>query len=114
MKNPVFLLIIMSLFSVSVQAAQQRVDTGPGLDKVFDQLQLNAGQASQLTRLIGKHRQQMESLRVDKKQLREQMHQIREQHRAELLTVLSYQQLYEFEKFMHENRPRNKREKKSQ
>lgn len=39
------------------------------------------------------------------------IHQLREQHREELLTVLSYEQVYAFEKKMQEMRQQHRQRK---
>lgn len=111
MKNRLTCFVIALFLSLSVQAAQRPEHQGPDLDSLSAQLQLDSTQVSQLSELMNKHRAQMQGMRADKRQQREKMHEIREQHREELLVVLSYEQLYQFEQYMREHRPRRKQDK---
>ena len=112
MKNRLACFAIALFLSLSVQAASQRSDQkGPDLDSLAAQLQLDNTQVSQLSELMSKHREQMKAMRDDKQQQREKMHEIREQHREQLLIVLNYEQLYKFEQYMREHRPRRKQDK---
>lgn len=107
MKSSITTIFIALFLSLSAQAAQRADHQGPDLDSLVTELQLDSTQASQLEELMGKHHQQMQAMRKDKQQSREEMHGIREQHREELLIVLSHEQLYQFEQYMREHRPRH-------
>jgi Skp family chaperone for outer membrane proteins len=111
MKNRLACFVIALFLSLSVQAAQRSDQKGPDLDSLAAQLQLDSTQTSQLSELMTKHREQMKAMRDDKQQEREKMHEIRDQHREELLIVLNYEQLYKFEQYMREHRPRRKQDK---
>lgn len=111
MKNLASYLIVALSLSWSVQAAQPGDGSGPDLALLTDQLQLDSVQASQLTSLVARHRQAMQSMRGDKKQLREKMQQVREQHREDLLTVLNYEQLYQFDQYMRQFHHRHRKHK---
>ncbi len=108
MKNIACFPILVFLVSLSVQAGQQGESRVPDLNNLADQLQLDATQTSQLTDLVKQHRKQMQSLRDDTQQSREQMHELRDRHREELLTVLSYEQLYHFDQYMRQFHRRHK------
>lgn len=111
MKNRLTCFAIALFLSLSVQAAQRSDQKGPDLDSLAAQLQLDSTQTSQLSELMNKHREQMKAMRAEKQKQREKMHAIRDQHREELLIVLSYEQLYKFEQYMREHRPRSKQDK---
>lgn len=95
---------------------QQRPDQdqqrpkGPDMKALAQQLGLNEDQTARLKTILEKHRQEMQAMRQAGGQRGEdamqQRHAQRDKHREELLTVLSYEQLYKFEKFMEQNRPR--------
>ena len=88
---------------------QQR-PRGPDMRALAEQLGLNKDQATKLKTILEKQRQEMQSMRQAGMQRGEaamqQRHAQRDKLREELLTVLSYEQLYKFEKFMEQNRPR--------
>jgi Skp family chaperone for outer membrane proteins len=113
MKNRIAIIAIALFLSFSAQAAQQTDHQRPDLDSLADQLQLDSTQASQLTEMVKTHHEQMQAMRGERQQMHEEMHEIREQHRQELLTVLSYEQLYQFEAYMHQFRPKRQRNKDS-
>jgi len=97
---------------------QQRPDQdqqrprGPDMKALAQQLGLNDDQTAKLKTILEKHRQEMQAMRQAGMQRGEeamqQRHAQRDKHREELLTVLSYEQLYKFEKFMEQNRPRGR------
>ena len=64
-------------------------------------MQLNPEQATRLNELVQQHHAQMKNMHQQRKQEQSQqrgdMHELRVQHREDLLSVLSYEQLYEFE-----------------
>ena len=111
MKNLSRYLLVAAFLSLSVQAAQSGDGSGPDLDLIADQLQLDSEQTSQLTNIVDKHQQTMRSMQGEKKLLRQQMHQMREQHRDELLTVLNYEQLYQFDQYMRQFHRQHGKEK---
>lgn len=105
------LMIVISQSSFAIQDEhQKRLD----IDSLASQLQLGEGQSQQLKTLMAEHRQQMKTLRQQNQQSREQMRNLRDQHRESLLTVLSYEQLYKFEKFIRQTHPRSHWQKKQE
>ena len=88
---------------------QQR-PKGPDMKALAEQLGLSDDQAARLKTIMEKQRQTMHAMHQAGQQQGEaamqQRHAQRDKFREELLTVLSYEQLYKFEKFMEQNRPR--------
>ena len=107
MKISAIVLTTILLASQSVNAAQNEQQNRPDIDYLVTQLDLTADKTTQLKAIMSQHRQQMESMREQKQEDREQRHKIRTQHREELLTVLSYEQLYKFDQYMHQFRPKH-------
>lgn len=87
---------------------------GPDMKALAQQLGLNEDQTARLKTIMEKHRQEMQVMHQTMREggmqrgeaAMQQRHAQRDKHRQELLTVLSYEQLYKFEKFMEQNRPR--------
>jgi hypothetical protein len=96
--------VIMCL-SMSLQAKQPEA---PDLAPIVEQLQLNPEQATRLNDLVQQYHAQMKNMHQQRKQERKQQHgdmyELRQQHREDLLSVLSYEQLYQFESYMHQQR----------
>ena len=107
MKISAIVLTTMLFASLSATAAQDNQQNRPDIDYLVSQLELTADKTTQLKAIMSQHRQQMESMRDQKQEAREQRHTIRTQHREELLTVLSYEQLYKFDQYMHQFRPKH-------
>ena len=105
------LIAILLVVSQPLVAAQDDAKHRPDIDYLVSQLNLDANKTTQLKAIMSEHRQQMQSMRDQKQEAREEMHKMRTQHREQLLTVLSYEQLYQFDEYMHQFRPR--RSKKS-
>ncbi|MBE9515787.1 MAG: hypothetical protein IME93_02295 [Proteobacteria bacterium] len=93
---------------------------GPDMQALAKELGLDESQTKKLQQIMQQHRKKMMSkrqqLRQDRQQQnqdrssrREQRRAMRKEHRKELLTVLSYEQLYKFEEYMEEHRPRRQR-----
>jgi uncharacterized protein (DUF3084 family) len=106
MKASTLLLSILLIASKSLMAALYNKQTRPDIDYLVSQLELDSHKSDRLKAIMAEHRQQMESMRDQKQQAREERHEMRTQHREELLTVLSYEQLYKFEEYMHQFRPK--------
>ena len=106
MKASTLLITILLIASQSSIAAQDNKQKRPDIDYLVSQLELDANKSTRLKAIMDGHRQQMESMRDQKQQAREEMHKMRTQHREELLTVLSYEQLYKFDEYMHQFRPK--------
>ena len=104
MKSKAIVLLVALTASTALFAEQHSDKKGPDFDALANQLQLDENSGEQLKGIMQKHRQQMETARQQKQKNRE----MREQHRQELLTVLNYEQLYQFEQYMREFRPRHK------
>ncbi len=89
---------------------QQR-PRGPDMKALAEQLGLNKDQVAKLKTILEKQRQEMQSMHQAGMQRggagMQQRHAQRDKFREELLTVLSYEQLYKFERFMEQNRPRS-------
>jgi len=111
MKAKNLLIAILLVVSQPLVAAQDDAKQRPDIDYLVSQLNLDANKTTQLKAIMSQHRQQMESMREQKHEAREEMHKMRTQHREQLLTVLSYEQLYKFDEYMHQFRHR--RSKKS-
>ncbi len=77
----------------------------PDLDALVTHLQLDESKAEQLKGIMQNHYQQRAHMRQQKKQ----GHEMRGQHEKELLTVLNYEQLYQFRQYMRQQRHQNKR-----
>ena len=107
MKISAIVLTTILFASQSVIGAQNDQKNRPDIDYLVTQLELTADKTTQLKAIMSQHRQQMESMREQKQEAREQRHKIRTQHREELLTVLSYEQLYKFDQYMHQFRPKH-------
>jgi hypothetical protein len=105
-KKSVAILVLLFFISLTTQAAQQR--QLPDLGAIISTLNLNSEQALRLTTMVEKHHLQMRS-RQDQQNKSEQKHQNREQFHQELLTVLSYEQLYQFDKHMRQFRHQRKK-----
>ncbi len=111
MKTLGSLLIIALLASAPLQAKQP--PASPDLAPIISQLELDNEQAARLNDLVQQHHQQMKAQRQERNKSRGEMHQMREQHREELLTVLNHEQLYRFEKYMHDQRRQHRGERPS-
>ncbi len=95
---PNIIFVLALTLSTSLFADQSSGERKPDFEELSSQLQLDEASSRQLKDIVESHRQQMESIRQQK----QKQHEVREQHRIELLTVLSYEQLYKFEQYMHQ------------
>ncbi|MFT5504569.1 MAG: hypothetical protein ACI845_003820 [Gammaproteobacteria bacterium] len=111
MKFKIPLIIALFVFATSAYATQHKAPPMPDLSPVFEQMSLDSDQAEKLTTLVKAHHQQMRAQHNEKSELREAMRSIREAHRDELLSVLSYEQLYQFEQYMRQFKRGHKNEK---
>ena len=102
MKSTVLLAILALSFSAPVLSDQGNSRSAPDYNKIAAELQLDEASKEKLIGIIESHRLQRQELRGKRKK----MGNLREQHREELLTVLDYEQLYKFEKYMHQQRGR--------
>ncbi len=105
MKLAILPLAIALSVSNGLLAAQN--PTGPqqpDLDALVTHLQLDESKAEQLKTIMQNHRQSKGQMRQQKEQARE----LRDQHEQELLTVLSYEQLYKLKKYMHQHKRQRK------
>ena len=91
-------LVLAFTVSSNLYADQPLADNKPDFDELVTQLQLEESNVQQLKSMMENHRQQRETAHTQ----RQKNHEMREQHRAELLTVLSYEQLYKFEQYMQQ------------
>ena len=114
MKIPTLLFPLLLLISQSAVSVQDDKRQGPDIDQLVSQLDLSTDQSTRLKAIMSEHRQQMESMREQMQEERQEMHKIRTQHREELLTVLNYEQLYKFDQYMHQFRPRRANKSNSQ
>jgi hypothetical protein len=96
--------IIMALFvcGLSAHAAQDKTPMMPDLRPVIEQMNLDSDQAGELSKLVKAHHENIRAQHKEKDDLRNKMHLIREAHRDELLSVLSYEQFYQFEQYMRQ------------
>jgi hypothetical protein len=106
MKISALVLTTILFASQSATAVNDDRQKRPDIDYLVSQLELTADKTTQLKAIMSQHRQQMESMREQKQEAHEQRHTMRTQHREELLTVLSYEQLYKFDQYMHQFRPK--------
>ena len=106
MKVSNLLIATLLIISQPLIAAQDDAQQRPDIDYLVSQLNLDANKTTQLKAIMSEHRQQMQSMRDQKQEAREEMHEMRTQHREQLLTVLSYEQLYKFDEYMHQFRPK--------
>lgn len=104
MKTTGILLLVALTASTASFAEQYSDKNGPDFDALANQLQLDESSTDRLKSMMQSHRQQMETARQQK----QKKHEMREQHRQELLTVLNYEQLYKFEQYMRQFHPRHK------
>ena len=111
MKVSNLLIAILLTISQPLLAAQDDARQRPDIDYLVSQLNLDDSKTAQLKAIMSQHRQQMESMREQKQEAHEEKHRMRTQHREQLLTVLSYEQLYQFDEYMHQFR--SKRSRKS-
>ncbi len=100
----IVLLLVLTTISTGSFADQSSSKPKPDFNELVSQLQIDESKAQQLKVIMEGHRQQMEKVREQRQKNRA----IREQHQAELLTVLSYEQLYKFEQYMRGFHPRRK------
>jgi len=92
-------LILALVLSFSAQAAQNHK---PDLGAIVEQLKLDPDQLSPLTSMMEKHHLEMVALHQAGQKTRQQMNALREKHQEELLSILDYEQLYRFNKYMHQ------------
>ncbi|MCP4767700.1 MAG: hypothetical protein GY875_15675 [Gammaproteobacteria bacterium] len=113
MKTSLIALTACVVLSMPVHAKQPEA---PDLSPIVEQMQLNSEQATRLNELVQQHHAQMKNMHQQRNQEQSQqrgdMHEQRMQHREDLLSVLSYEQLYEFENYMHQQRGQH-REKRA-
>ncbi len=101
--------LIPALLACLPAFANQGMDKGPpDLTAVISQMQLNPEQATRLTEMVRQHHEEMQVDRRDKQEFHQKMRSKREQHRYDLLTVLSYEQLFQFDRYMRDQRPRHR------
>ena len=112
MKTILSALIISVLLTSSASANQKNKKRGVNIDQVIASLQLEGDKATNLRTLMENHHTDRESLRKQGQKNREQRHELREKHRQELLKVLGYEKMYEFEEIMRQNRQKRKQHKK--
>jgi hypothetical protein len=114
MKFKLPLIIALLVFGITAHAAQGKARVIPDLNPVIEQMGLDSIQTEKLNEMVKAHHQQMQAQHKEKGELRDQMHSIREAHRNELLSVLSYEQLYEFEQYMRQFKRSRKTQKLEQ
>ena len=102
MKNTAGIFMLTLFVTLSAQAVPEVDKRVPDLSGIVDQMQLDTEQARRLTELVQQHHQAMRAMRSENRKFRDEMLQIREQHRKELLSVLSYEQLYQFDRHMRQ------------
>ena len=105
------LFIVLVSMSISARAAKPGQPSMPDLQEIINELSLDPYQAEQLSQLVKEHHQQMRVTQAEKHELRENTRAMRISHREELLSVLTHEQLYQFESYMHQNRPKRKMNK---
>ncbi|MDH4134211.1 MAG: periplasmic heavy metal sensor [Gammaproteobacteria bacterium] len=98
------------------QAPQQmgQAYPGPDMKALAKELGLSEDQTARLKTIMEQHRAEMQAMHQSMRQtgmqrgqeFMQQRRAQRDKHREQLLTVLNHEQLYKFEKFMEQNRPR--------
>ncbi len=104
MKHPVIAVSLLLIFGLYAFASQADNKQRPDIDYLVTQLSLDDSKAQQLKDLMQQHRQAMNTAREQRQKSHQQNQDMRNQHREELLTVLSYEQLYQFEEYMQQFR----------
>jgi len=104
MKSKAIILLMALTTSTALFAEQYSGKKGPDFEAISSELQLDSNSREQLKSIMQNHRQQKQAARQQKQKKRE----MREQHRQELLTVLSYEQLFKFEQYMRQFRQHRK------
>ncbi len=102
MKHPVIVVSLLLIFGLSAFASQADNKQRPDIDYLITQLSLDDSKAQQLKDLMQQHHQAMNVAKDQRQKNRQQNQDMRIQHREELLTVLSYEQLYQFEEYMQQ------------
>lgn len=104
MKNLLSILIITVLLTNTASADQGKGKRGPDIDKIVSTLQLDVDTSTNLKALMEKHQETRKAAREEGKKDRAAKKAARKQYRADLLAVLGYEKMYEFEDIMRQNR----------
>ena len=96
-------VLVFGLFTFSAQADNKnRSDIEP----LITQLSLDQTKTQKLKDLMQQHHLEMGRLRDQSKINHQAKRDMRVSHREQLLTVLNYKQLYQFDEYMRQNHPR--------
>lgn len=101
-----FLLCILVFFiSISSHAGPGVQCEKPDMDVLIKTLQLSDDESVALQNLMQKHRAEMEALRQESKDNHQKAKALHDAHRESLLTILNYEQMYQFHEYMRQFRP---------
>lgn len=120
-----FLTIFMSNIAFAEKGEKDQKRQGPDIDALIVQIKLDSSKVEKFKAILEEQKKAMQAKRKQKRENKEEMtREKRQEKRAQmqaqreamdekLLTVLSYEQLYKFKKYMREFREANKGMKKN-
>ena len=124
MRRTSFLICLTLLAATPALAAQSAANNDPRsaapageppqqgqrMAELTRELGLTAEQSAKLKAILEKQRQELQAMRASEQQSRQERLEkgraMRNKRREELLTVLNHEQLYKFEQYMEQHRPR--------
>ena len=97
-------LLVLILGSSAAFAEEQR--PFPDFDIIISQLDINEEKAQKLRAMMEQHRIEMDKRHEQKRQEHEQNRFERDQHREELYNLIGAENMYKFDNYMKQFRPK--------